>query len=74
MTSRAHPTTPPRPLFETLPRACRAAIIAGNTYTDIRPVKWAETYACSIEAVKDAWEAAQAEISQYPDNTFEEQG
>lgn len=72
MTAAAHPTTPPRPVFETLPAAVSAALKWDNKYTDIKPHKWAETYACSEEDVKREWERQVSLLSQHPNNPFEE--
>jgi len=57
---------PPRPLFETLPSAVRAAIAHGNSLPDINLTRWSATYHCGVEDVKAAWEKAQWIATQKP--------
>lgn len=60
MSNNSTPERPaaPRPVFETLPKACAAAIAHENTLSTISVPHWARTFGCSEEQVKDAWEKA----------------
>ena len=56
----------------TLANAVAAAIAHGNSFTDINPHRWSETYGdCGVEAVKDEWERQQWQRTQQPSNTCE---
>jgi hypothetical protein len=59
--------------YSSLPNAIRAAIAHGNTFTDINPLRWSDTYGnCGVEAVKAEWERQQwAKTTQ---NTYETEG
>ena len=50
--------------FRSLDHACAAAQLMDEPIglDSIRPCKWAETYRCSPEEVKEAWEAAARRI------------
>ena len=54
-----------------LRNACKAAIEHGNSLSDIIVPKWAETFHCSEEDVKSAWEAVLTERSRQPQNNCE---
>ena len=54
---------PPRPVFETLPKAVCAAIRHGNDLAGINPDRWAETYGCTAEDVVAAWQKALTRIA-----------
>lgn len=44
-------------MISSLPAAVKAAIAHGNSFTDINPNKWSETYGnCGCEAVREEWE------------------
>ena len=58
----------------TLANAVRADIAIGNTMAGIRPDKWGETYHCTTEDVRTAWEAETARASLPPDNMYEGEG
>ena len=60
--------------YSSLTNAVRAAIDHGNAYTDIKADKWADTYRCSTEDVKSAWEAVQTDRSRYPQNSYDVEG
>lgn len=60
--------------YTSLPAAVRAAIDHGNTLIDIKPSYWAQTYRCTTEDVKLAWEAALTELTRKPINTYEVEG
>lgn len=60
--------------FSSLPNAVRAAIDHGNAYTDIRADRWADTYRCSTEDVKTAWETVLTARSQQPQNSYDTEG
>lgn len=64
----------PRPVFETMPNAVRAAIHHGNTLGDINLIRWADTYRCSVEDIRLAWDAELTRRSQEPDNAFDCEG
>ena len=56
----------------TLANAVSAAIAHGNSYTDIRPERWSETYHnCGVEAVRLEWERQEWLRTQQPPG-FEE--
>ena len=55
-----------------LHNACKAALLAENRLCDIIVPRWAETYRCSEEDVREAWERAQTELSTQPVNTYGE--
>ena len=65
---------PPRPVFQTMPCAVRAAILNENTLSDIRLEKWADTYRCSSESIRLEWERQLSLKSQEPDNAFDVEG
>ena len=62
---------PPRPMCETMPRAVAAAIHCGNSLSDIRIDRWAETYRCGTEDIRNAWDAELSRVSRQPQNSFE---
>jgi hypothetical protein len=64
----------PRPLCETMPRAVACAISAGNTLSHIRIDRWAETYRCGVEDIRQAWDAELSRRSQQPSNSFDVEG
>lgn len=64
----------PRPVFETMPNAVRAAIICGNTLADIKLPSWATTYRCGVEDIRLAWEAELTRRSQEPTNQYDTEG
>lgn len=66
MAAREIPIVAPRPLFETLPSAVRAAIAHGNSLPDINLTRWSATYHCGVEDVKATWERIQWEMTQQP--------
>lgn len=70
MASREHPIQPPKPAFVSMPSAVAAAIRCGNTLSDIRIPKWAETYRTSEESIRQAWEAELSRQSQEPSNSY----
>jgi len=72
MAEREVPIVPPRPVFETLPKAVAAAIAHGNTLPDLNVPRWAATYGCSEADVMQAFEEAQWLHTQQPQNSFEE--
>jgi hypothetical protein len=53
----------PRPIFEALPAAVRAAINHGNGIHDIKPHKWAESYHCDEEDVRAEFERQMSKAS-----------
>lgn len=69
--STADRPEPPRPLYETLPNACRAAIVAGNELRHIKPEAWAKTYDCDSDDVREVWHRIWAELPP-PPNTIDE--
>jgi hypothetical protein len=64
----------PRPLCETMPNAVRAAIHNGNTLSDIRLDRWADTYRCGTESIRLEWDRQLSIKSQLPDNSFDVEG
>lgn len=66
-----NPIIPPRPIFATLPQAAKCAVEHGNTIQSINAAKWAETYQCGTEDVREAFERAMTERSLKPSNTCE---
>ena len=71
MIGREHPVVPPRPMFETLPKAVRAAIRHGNSLSDINAARWSETYQCSEDDVQAEWTRA---LTSVPPNSCEGEG
>jgi hypothetical protein len=71
MTPSERPAAP-RPAYCSLPAAVKAAILSGNSLSEISVPRWASTYATSEEAVKSAWEAELSRRSQEPNNKYEE--
>lgn len=74
MAERELPIVPPKPAFVSMPAAVAAAIAHGNSLSDIRLPRWAETYRTSEEAIRQAWEAEMSRKSQQPDNSFDVEG
>lgn len=74
MAERALPIHAPRPVCETLPNAVRAAILHENTLADIRLDKWADTYRCGVETIRQEWERQLSIKSQEPSNSYEVEG
>lgn len=64
----------PRPLCETMPRAVAAAIRCGNSLGDIKLDRWAMTYRCGVEDIRQAWDAELSRVSQRPINDFDVEG
>lgn len=54
--------------MNTLRNAVRAAIAHENTLGDIRPERWAETYRCTTDDVRAAWENEMTRKSLTPNN------
>ena len=71
MAERELRISPPKPAFVSMPAAVAAAISHGNSLSDIRLPKWAETYRTSEEAIRQAWEAELSRTSQEPSNQYE---
>jgi hypothetical protein len=61
---------PPQPVFSSLPSAIRAAQAHGTTASDIKPDRWASTYATSAEKVMQVWQQIEWERTQQPQNDF----
>ena len=74
MAERALPIQPPRPVCETMPNAVRTAILHGNTISDVRLDRWAESYRCGVEDIRQAWEQEMTRQSQQPINDFDVEG
>jgi hypothetical protein len=74
MASRELPIQPPRPLVYSMPNAVRAAILSGNSLSDIRLCAWAATYGCEPAAISEAWEQEMTRQSQQPINDFDVEG
>jgi hypothetical protein len=74
MASRELPIQPPRPLVYSMPNAVRAAILHENTLADIRLPAWAATYGCSVEDIRQAWDAELSRQSQQPSNDYDVEG
>lgn len=74
MANRELPITPPKPAYVSMPNAVRAAILSGNSLSDINVCRWASTYATTPERIKDAWEAELSRVSQQPSNSFDVEG
>lgn len=72
MAERALPIVPPKPAYVSMPAAVRAAILAENTLADIRLDKWADTYRCGVEDIRQAWDAELSRQSQQPQNSYEQ--
>lgn len=64
----------PKPAYCSLPAACRAAIIFGNSLSEINVPRWASTFATSEEAVRQAWDTELSRQSQEPSNAFDVEG
>lgn len=47
--------TPPRPVFETLPKAVQAALRFSSRLEEINLHRWATTYGCTPDDVRGAW-------------------
>lgn len=72
MANREIPVSPPRPVFETLPKAIAAFIADERTdRTKMLVQAWADTYKCGAEDVRREWEAQMSVKSQMPNNAFE---
>ena len=71
MAERALPIQAPRPLVYSMPNAVKAAILSGNSLSDIRLCAWAATYGCEPAAISEAWEQEMTRQSQQPINAFE---
>jgi hypothetical protein len=64
-----------RPLFDSLQNAVRAAILEGNSISDINPMKWSMTYGnCGVEHVRTVWERIQCQMTMLPNNSFDTEG
>jgi hypothetical protein len=74
MAERALPIVPPKPLFHSMPNAVRAAILSGNSLSDINLCRWSQTYGCEPAAISEAWEAEMTRQSQQPINDFDVEG
>jgi hypothetical protein len=74
MAERALPIQPPRPVCETMPNAVRTAILHENTLADINLSRWADTYRCGVEDIRQAWEAELGRQTQQPQNDFDVEG
>lgn len=74
MAERALRISPPKPAYVSMPNAVRAAILSGNSLSDIVIPRWASTYCTSEEAIKEAWEAELSRQTQHPINSYEVDG
>jgi len=74
MAERALRISPPKPAYVSMPNAVRAAILSGNTLADITLPRWAATYGCEPEAIRQAWDAELSRVSQQPINDFDVEG
>ena len=74
MAERHLPVSPPKPVYVSMPAAVAAAIAHGNTLSDIRLPRWAETYRTTEERIRQAWEAELSRVSQVPINSYDVEG
>lgn len=74
MANRELRITPAKPAYVSLPAAVRAAILSGNSLSEISVPRWAATYGTSEESVRQAWEAELSRQSQQPSNSFDVEG
>ncbi len=74
MAEREIPVFPPKPAYVSMPAAVAAAIAHGNQLTDIRVDRWAATYRCGVEDIRQAWECELTRRSQEPSNQYDSEG